>query len=132
MSGPIIKRVDVPPSDGACRGKDLAIFYPYDNYEEIRHDKELMRIARERIALARSICDSCHVKDPCFAYGVYHEAYGIWGGSSENERIEFRRKHNIQRVIREPISAYMGINLNTAAEREFRSNKKNKLSEEQE
>lgn len=129
MEKAVIKRVDTPPLNGACRGKDPAIFYPYDNYQEIKHDKELMRIARERIALAKSICNDCHVKDPCFAYGVYHEAYGVWGGSSERERIDFRRKHNIQRVIREPISAYMGINLNTVEEREFRRKKK---SEEQE
>lgn len=129
MEKAVIKRVDTPPLNGACRGKDPAIFYPYDNYQEMKHDKELMRIARERIALAKSICSDCHVKDPCFAYGVYHEAYGVWGGSSERERIDFRRKHNIQRVIREPISAYMGINLNTVEEREFR---RKKNSEEQE
>lgn len=129
MSEPVIKRVDTPPLNGACRGKDLAIFYPYDNYEEIVGDKELMRIARERIALAKSICNDCHVKDPCFAYGVYHEAYGVWGGSSERERVVFRRKHNISRVVREPMSVLTGLNLNTSQGRSDRKAKKAKANE---
>jgi len=129
MSDVVLKRVDTPPLNGACRGKDPAIFYPYDNYEEMKHDKELMRIARERIALAKSICNECHVKDPCFAYGVYHEAYGVWGGSSERERVFFRRKHNINRIVREPINYYTGLNLNTAQGRADRKSKKNKTNE---
>ena len=64
----------------ACRGQD-AVFFFAPSYFEKRREKN----ARE--AVAKRICASCPVVDPCleFALGT-REAHGVWGGLNETER----------------------------------------------
>lgn len=64
----------------ACRGQD-AVFFFAPSYFEKRREK----LARE--AVAKRICASCPVVEPClrFALGT-REAHGVWGGLNETER----------------------------------------------
>lgn len=39
---------------------------------------------------AKQICRTCPVRRPCLAYALDHEKYGVWGGTSEDDRTEIR------------------------------------------
>lgn len=43
--------------------------------------------------LAKSICARCPVKPECLVYGMSgeHGAWGVWGGTTPNERRKIRR-----------------------------------------
>lgn len=66
---------------GACRGEDSSVFYhPLGE----RGAKRLEREAR-----AKAICEVCPVIEECRRHALESaEAYGVWGGLSETERME--------------------------------------------
>jgi WhiB family redox-sensing transcriptional regulator len=64
----------------ACRGED-ATYYFAPGYFEKRREK----LARESVA--KSICATCPVRQPCLDYALTtREAHGVWGGLNETER----------------------------------------------
>lgn len=72
--------VPAPVSDdwhrhGRCRGADTDKWFP-ENYID-------------RIEKARAACKECPVRKLCLAEGVGH-GYGVWGGSTEKDRAEYR------------------------------------------
>ena len=63
---------------GNCNGVDPATFFP-----------ERGQTTRE----AKAICDGCSVKARCLDYAIVHEeSWGVWGGTSEQDRRNMRRK----------------------------------------
>ena len=44
---------------------------------------------------AKTICSQCSHVAECAEWGIKHEAFGIWGGLSNNQRREIRRRRNI-------------------------------------
>lgn len=63
----------------ACRG-ERAAFYP-----PLQGESKSERLTRERIA--KSICETCTVRDECLDHAIDHdERYGIWGGLTDSER----------------------------------------------
>lgn len=56
----------------ACRHLDVTLFFP-----EYGH----------RIDKARTICGHCPVKDICLEQGIVNQELGVWGGTSEEERV---------------------------------------------
>lgn len=63
----------------ACRAVDPGVFFHPDGE---RHPSRERRVAR-----ARQVCATCPVISECraWAHGA-REAYGVWGGESEDER----------------------------------------------
>ena len=62
----------------ACRGADTEIFYPASPDEE---------------AEALSICATCPVRAQCLDYAIRNrETYGIWGGTTAEQRRRIRRE----------------------------------------
>lgn len=61
--------------DAACRGEPVAVFFPVDG-------------ASVRPALV--ICLRCPVRDTCRDEHL-DEPYGVWGGTTEDERAFLRR-----------------------------------------
>ena len=50
-------------------------------------DAEFVTARKQREAEAKAICAGCPVRDACLAYALdTGEAYGVWGGLSEDER----------------------------------------------
>ena len=45
--------------------------------------------------LARSICNQCSHKTECAEWAIKYEHHGIWGGLTERERKQIRRKRRI-------------------------------------
>lgn len=66
--------------EGMCRGNHAHLFFPPTSFE--RKDERERREAR-----AKAICQVCSVLESCRTYAIgLREAYGIWGGLTEQER----------------------------------------------
>lgn len=62
--------------NGACRGAPLSVFYP----------------EQPDFRAARAVCRGCVVVAECLSYAVGHpELFGVWGGTSPQERDVLRR-----------------------------------------
>lgn len=44
---------------------------------------------------AKAICRKCPVITQCYDYALHNAEWGIWGGTSMNERIKARKRHGI-------------------------------------
>lgn len=64
----------------ACLEHGVGVFYPL---AEHAHMSSKIRFL---ILKAKSICNTCPVREPCLEYALSNESYGIWGGMSETER----------------------------------------------
>jgi WhiB family redox-sensing transcriptional regulator len=69
-------------ADGACRTADPDLFFPV----------VAGTAGSKQVAKARQICAGCPVKEQCLDFALRtHEAAGIWGGTTPEERIRVRR-----------------------------------------
>lgn len=72
-------------NDALCKTQAPEIFYPE---MDSSHGQKIARFAIK-------ICDDCPVRVKCVKHGIHHERYGIWGGMTEGQRKNYRKKHNI-------------------------------------
>ncbi|WP_281416869.1 WhiB family transcriptional regulator, partial [Actinocrinis puniceicyclus] len=72
---------------GACRGANPALFFAPDN--------ENNQQRRFRETAAKAVCAHCPVRTVCRAYAEQTgELYGIWGGTTERERMQSNGRHH--------------------------------------
>lgn len=45
--------------------------------------------------MAKAVCGSCIHKQECLQWGLKHELFGIWGGSTSKERQQMRARLRI-------------------------------------
>ena len=65
-----------------CFGMDTNIFFPTNDNKTIK--------------IAKKVCASCSVKEECADYGkVNGNGVGVWGGISESELRNRRRRRNV-------------------------------------
>jgi WhiB family redox-sensing transcriptional regulator len=77
-------------ANGACRGEDSNLFYYEDN--ERGDHKESRTIA------AKAICGTCKVQTECLEFALQiNERYGIWGGTTPEERNTMKRRRQRER-----------------------------------
>lgn len=63
----------------SCRGLMPDLFFSYDG------ESRLSRARRERAAV--EVCTRCPVRPQCRHHALtYREQYGVWGGTTENDR----------------------------------------------
>jgi hypothetical protein len=73
--------------DGLCREVDADMFY-IDKGEN------------HKIQQARTICGRCDVREACLEWALEHgERYGIWGGTTENQRRKLISARNKAKLI---------------------------------
>lgn len=74
----------------ACRKADPQLFYMDENMRG--KDKE------DRIKAAKAVCATCPVRAACLNYALDNrEVYGVWGGTSEEERARMRGQSRVWR-----------------------------------
>jgi WhiB family transcriptional regulator, redox-sensing transcriptional regulator len=74
--------------DAACRHADPDLFFPVG----------LAGPALEQVDEAKRICRACPVRNQCLEWALDLDAVsGIWGGSTEDERLAMRRAATRQR-----------------------------------
>jgi WhiB family transcriptional regulator, redox-sensing transcriptional regulator len=61
----------------ACISEDVDLFFPVAPADEIA---------------AKAICAGCPVRAKCLDYATAHALLGIWGGTTEDERRNTRRR----------------------------------------
>jgi WhiB family redox-sensing transcriptional regulator len=67
----------------ACRSADPELFFPVS----------WAGPSLAQIAEARTVCASCEVRRECLAFALATgQPYGVWGGTSPDERAVLRRK----------------------------------------
>ncbi len=69
---------------GLCRTTDPEEFFPGDA------ERGRRRLTRE--ARAKALCAKCPVRKACLEHAMaVHEPYGVWGGTTPEERADLRR-----------------------------------------
>ena len=48
------------------------------------------------VSVAKQICNQCIHRLECAEWGIKYERHGIWGGLSEKQRKQIRRKQRIK------------------------------------
>lgn len=76
-------------TSAACRTADPELFFPVSEIGP----------AREDIARAKEVCYSCRVRRQCLQFALAtHQIYGVWGGTTEEERrLRVREQRERQR-----------------------------------
>jgi WhiB family transcriptional regulator, redox-sensing transcriptional regulator len=69
-------------SRSACRSADPELFFPLS----------AAAACQPQIDRAKAICARCPVRQECLIYAsVTRQVYGIWGGTTEEERYQLRQ-----------------------------------------
>lgn len=68
-------------SKGICKGIDTEVFYP---------PKDLFTRDEER--MIDKMCAGCPIKQACLEWGLAHERYGVWGGTTPAMRTRLRSR----------------------------------------
>ena len=71
--------------DAACRDTDPDLFFPVGTTGP----------AIEQIASAKAVCGECDAQAECLEFALAtNQDSGVWGGTSEEERRQLRKKYN--------------------------------------
>jgi WhiB family transcriptional regulator, redox-sensing transcriptional regulator len=73
-----------------CAQTDPEIFFPRENYD---HTGKFVSAVYANLSGAKELCSQCPYKMACYAYAM-EQPYidGIWGGTTEAERSNTRRR----------------------------------------
>ena len=72
-------------ADGKCRELPPETFFPTDGVG---------------VEIARRVCATCPVKEPCLEYALLHRIeHGVWGGHSERSRRRILRARRDRQVV---------------------------------
>jgi WhiB family transcriptional regulator, redox-sensing transcriptional regulator len=70
---------------GTCRTERPAVFFPSDGVG---------------VDVARRVCGSCVVKEPCLEYALAERIdHGVWGGASERERRRILKSRRVRVTV---------------------------------
>ncbi|HEV7887935.1 MAG TPA: WhiB family transcriptional regulator [Acidimicrobiales bacterium] len=83
--------VDKWRAESACRDADVNLFFPAG----------VTGPAEVQILEAKAICAACPVRETCLAFAIQtNQEYGIWGGTTEDERRVLRRAWRARRALK--------------------------------
>lgn len=76
-------------AESACRDVDVNLFFPAG----------VTGPAARQIREAKAICAHCPVRDTCLSFAIEtNQEYGVWGGTTEDERRVLRRAWRARRA----------------------------------
>ena len=81
--------------DPACSTVDPELFFPQEQPGQLA-------AKYVNLSKAKAICDGCPLKNPCLEYALRNMEIGVWGGTTESQREDLRRKGNIRVIRRVP------------------------------
>jgi len=80
-------------SNASCKEADGSMWFPR-NLPDMNGAQRAAEY--ERIATAINICLSCPIQLKCLEYAILAEPFGIWGGTTEAERVYLRARKGIE------------------------------------
>ncbi|MGH9067661.1 MAG: WhiB family transcriptional regulator [Acidimicrobiales bacterium] len=84
--------IDEWRGQAACRDVDPDLFFPVG----------VTGPAEIQIATAKGVCGDCLVRQDCLEFAVQtNQEYGVWGGTSEEERRTIRRARRAAARLRQ-------------------------------
>jgi hypothetical protein len=97
-----IKKLSFPKfkGDEPCTTRHPDLLYP-----EIITEKH----ARDAAVTAREICNGCPMLNECLEWGLFHEFYGIWGGTTSTQRKKLREQLKIAWTDPSLVDKYLSI-----------------------
>jgi WhiB family redox-sensing transcriptional regulator len=82
----------------ACRSMAPDLFFPAGT----------SGVAADEIVAAKEVCFGCEVRSDCLQFAVStNQEFGVWGGTTEDERRDLRR-HWLRRTVRQETSVPPG------------------------
>jgi len=93
---------DVAP---LCVESDPDAFFPKDYYDD---PEKSPSNSYENESFVKLICEECPLKIECLQFAIKTQQHGIWGGTTERDRLAIRRGRGIKlqrRLGLAPISA---------------------------
>lgn len=78
--------------EAACADKPVEWWFPLP--KKVPREYEEQTYSPEK---ARSICRGCPVQQDCLEYALNRNDSGVWGGYTQRERREIRKKRRRQR-----------------------------------
>jgi WhiB family transcriptional regulator, redox-sensing transcriptional regulator len=77
-------------SQSACKDTDPELFFPLSAWGP----------SLTQLATAKAICAGCEVAAECLRFALSSgQEYGVWGGTSEDERKAMRRAQHVVRPV---------------------------------
>ena len=80
----------VPP----CAESDPDAFFPKDYFDDENGKSAASSYENERGV--KAICGECPLKLDCLTYAIKTGQHGIWGGTTESERVAIRRGRGVK------------------------------------
>lgn len=100
MSNSRLNKLEVPDfllkDDPSCAQVDPEMFFPVESETINNRTQAVYR----NLAEAKEICRSCPLIVDCLAYALKNGEIGIWGGTTEDQRVALRRRHGISGIRR--------------------------------
>jgi WhiB family redox-sensing transcriptional regulator len=76
--------------EAACRASSPDLFFPVGT----------VGAALTEIETAKAVCAGCAVQEACLEFALHtNQEFGVWGGTSEEERRRLRQTHRAQIVL---------------------------------
>lgn len=77
--------IEAPLFDGTqpCAQADPDSWFP-EKHTNTHEVKAVMRV-----------CQACEFKEPCLEYALKEDLWGIWGGTTERQRMRLRRTYRV-------------------------------------
>ena len=100
MSRSRLQSLEVPEflhkDDALCANVDPELFFP----EEREYIDGKIHSVYTNYPAAKEICMKCPLIADCLAYALKNGEFGIWGGTTEEQRKGLRRRNGITGVSR--------------------------------
>lgn len=100
-----------PDFDGSqpCASVGPTVMFPED-LAHVRSDGKRHRVdhAYQEKEIAEFVCGGCEFIGDCMTWGLYHEEYGVWGGTTAAQRRRLRKQLDIKVVDPYLVAVYGG------------------------
>lgn len=80
----------------SCSQTDPELFFPVET--EMGFGRVAIKYTSP--SAAKKICSNCPLINPCLEYALINDEIGIWGGTTEQERIQIKRKTGMPRALK--------------------------------
>lgn len=95
MSSSGISNIEIPKfvfeDTASCLNTDPELFFP----QEHEYSNGKIHNVYKNLAEAKKICETCPLRIKCLEYALKNAEYGIWGGTTEEQRQGLRRRVGI-------------------------------------